>query len=111
SKFPVEPVTPPRLFANRTSVIIFAITFLNSVLLYWVMFFLPIYFQAVLGSSPSRSGVQLLPIVLVAIPTAIVAVVLLTKFGKYKPLHLFGFAICTIGLGLFTLLDAKSSMT
>ncbi|KAI4112525.1 MAG: hypothetical protein LQ338_008303 [Usnochroma carphineum] len=35
---------------------------------------------------------------------------MLAKWGKYKPLHLFGFAVCTIGLGLFTLLDENSSM-
>ena len=104
-----EPVVPPRLFGNRTSATVFAVTFLNSALLYWVMFFLPVYFQAVLSSSPERSGVQLLPIIVVAVPAAIVAVILLTKFGKYKPLHLGGFAVCTIGLGLFTLLDQNSS--
>lgn len=105
-----EPVIPPRLFGNRTSATVFAVTFLNSALLYWVMFFLPVYFQAVLLSSPARSGVQLLPIIVVAVPAAIVAVLLLAKFGKYKPLHLFGFGVCTIGLGLFTLFDRHTSM-
>ncbi|SPO01912.1 related to putative multidrug transporter Mfs1.1 (major facilitator family protein) [Cephalotrichum gorgonifer] len=109
SKFVKEPVVPPRLFANRTSATVFAITFLNSALLYWMLFFLPVYFQAVLGSSPARAGVQLLPSITIAIPFAIVAVVLLTKFGKYKPLHFFGFALNTIGLGLASLLDEKSS--
>ncbi|MCJ1246457.1 hypothetical protein MMC30_003664 [Trapelia coarctata] len=97
----IEPVVPPRLFTNRTSATVFAVTFLNSALLYWVMFFLPVYFQAVLGSSPARSGVQLLSIIVVAVPAAILAVILLTKFGRYKPLHLFG---------LFTLFDANTSM-
>ncbi|KAL6857588.1 hypothetical protein ACO1O0_005029 [Amphichorda felina] len=105
-----EPVVPPRLFANRTSVTVFAVTFLNSALLYWMLFFLPVYFQAVLGSSPARSGVQLLPAIAIAVPFAIVAVLLLAKFGKYKPLHFFGFALNTIGLGLFALLDEHSSM-
>ncbi|KAL8701125.1 MAG: hypothetical protein Q9224_000640 [Gallowayella concinna] len=106
----IEPVTPPRLFNNITSAVVFVATFLNSALLYWVMFFLPVYFQVVLGSSPRRSGVQLLPIITIAVPAAIAAVVMLTKWGKYKPLHLVGFAVCTIGLGLFTLLDEDSSM-
>ncbi len=108
--FLVEPVTPPRLFNNRTSAAVFVATFLNSAILYWVLFFLPVYFQAVLGSSPKRAGVQLLPIITIAVPAAILAVLLLAKWGKYKPLHLFGFAVCTIGLGLFTLLDQHSSM-
>lgn len=109
ASFIIEPVTPPRLFSNRTSVVVFAATFMNSALLYWVMFFLPVYFQAVLLSSPSRSGVQLLPIITIAVPAAIIAVLLLAKWGKYKPLHLGGFAVCTVGLGLFTLFDKNSS--
>lgn len=100
-----EPVVPPRLFGNRTSSTIFAVTFLNSALLFWLFFFLPVYFQAVLLSSPSRAGVQFLPMVVVALPAAIVAVLLLSKFGRYKPLHLFGFGVCTLGLGLLTMQD------
>ncbi|KAI1176371.1 multidrug resistance protein fnx1 [Nemania sp. FL0916] len=109
AKFIPEPVVPPRLFTNRTSVAVFAVTFLNSALLYWILFFLPVYFQSVLGSSPERAGVQLLPAIVIAVPAAIVAVLLLAKFGKYKPLHLAGFALNTVGLGLFSLLDDKSS--
>jgi uncharacterized membrane protein YeaQ/YmgE (transglycosylase-associated protein family) len=105
-----SPVVPPGLFRNRTAAIIFLATFLNSALLYWVLFFLPVYFQAVLGASPARAGVLLLPAVLFGIPGAIVAVLLLSKFGKYKPLHLFGFAVSVIGMGLFTLLDEDSNL-
>ncbi|KAJ9613457.1 hypothetical protein H2200_003399 [Cladophialophora chaetospira] len=104
-----EPVVPPRLFKNRTSAIIFAVTFLNSALLYWCLFFLPVYFQAVLLHSPTRSGVDLIPIIVIAVPTAIRAVLLLTKYGRYKPLHMFGFAVSTLALGLMTLLDGNTS--
>lgn len=109
SRFCIEPVTPPRLFANRTSAVVYINTFNNSILLYRVIYFIPVYFQAVLGSTPARTGVQVLPIVLTAVPGAIVAVLVLTKFGRYKHLHLVGFALMTIGLGLFSLLDASSS--
>jgi hypothetical protein len=64
----------------------------------------------VLGASPARAGVLLLPAVLFGIPGAIAAVLLLSKFGKYKPLHLFGFAVSVIGMGLFTLLDQDSTL-
>ncbi|KAL1981931.1 hypothetical protein VTN96DRAFT_1995 [Rasamsonia emersonii] len=104
-----EPVTPPRLFAHKMGAIVAINTLMNSILLYWVMFFLPIYFQGVLQSSPARSGVQMLPIVLVAVPGAVVTVIVLSKFGRYKHLHLVGFAIVTIGLGLFSLLETSTA--
>lgn len=109
TKFVKEPVVPARLFANRTSAVVLAVTFMNSALLFWMLFFVPVYFQAVLGSSPARAGVQLLPAIVIAVPAAIVAVLLLAKYGKYKPLHLFGFALNTLGLGLFSLLDQGST--
>ncbi|KAJ5510574.1 Major facilitator superfamily domain general substrate transporter [Penicillium expansum] len=109
SKFCAEPVVPPRLFKNRTSLVVFINTYLFTVLLYWVLFFIPVYFQAILGSSPARAGVQMLPITLVAIPGAVIAVIILSKFGKYKALHLVGFIILTLGMGLFAHLDRYSS--
>jgi hypothetical protein len=105
SRFCRELVVPPRLFKSRTSLVVFINTYLFTVLLYWVLFFIPVYFQAILGSSPARAGVQMLPITLVAIPGAVIAVIILSKFGKYKALHMVGFTILTLGMGLFAYLD------
>jgi MFS family permease len=109
SRFCREPVVPPRLFKSRTSLVVFINTYLFTVLLYWVLFFIPVYFQAILGSSPARAGVQMLPITLVAIPGAVIAVIILSKFGKYKALHMVGFTILTLGMSLFAYLDRYSS--
>ncbi|KAI0813669.1 hypothetical protein GGR55DRAFT_635451 [Xylaria sp. FL0064] len=106
-----EPVMPLEMFKNRTTVIIFGATFFNSLLLYWVLFFLPVYFQTALLTSATRAGVLLLPSILFAIPGSIVAVLALSKWGKYKPIHLVGFSISLIGLGIYILLNENSSLT
>lgn len=103
SRFCIEPVMPNRLFNSRTSVVIAICTFVNSVILYWVVYFLPVYFQVVLGSTPARAGVQVIPMTVIGIPGAAISVVVLAKWGKYRILHKIGFGIMTIGLGLFTL--------
>lgn len=104
-----EPVIPPVLFGNRTSATAFFLTFQHSVITFWMIYFLPVYFQAVLGSSPTRSGVQLLPTVTVFAPFAAIAGALVTKFGRYRPFHHLGFGVTTIAMGCFTLLDESSS--
>lgn len=109
SKFCTEPVMPPRLFGNRTSAAVYIITFLNSMILYWVMYFLPVFFQGVLRSSPARACIQLFPIIFVGVPGAVIAVVVLSKFGRYRMLHHVGFSLGTIALGLFTRLNRHSS--
>lgn len=93
---------PLRLFANRTSAIVFANTFIMSMLNYWIFFFLPLYFQAIQLSTPTRSGVQILPVTLIAIPGAAVAGVTLAKVGRYTFL--------TAGFGSLSVLDKDSSM-
>lgn len=110
SRFCFEPVIPPRLFGNRTSAAVYVNTFLNSAILYWVMYFLPVYFQAVLRSSPARTGVELLPIIVIGVPGAVIAVIVLTKFGRYRQLHHLGFALGTLALGLFTRLSRNSKI-
>lgn len=104
-----EPVMPPRLFNNRTSVLAFVLVFIHGMILYWVTYFLPVYFQSVLLSSPTRSGVQFLPTVVVLIPFAIIAGGLVTTTGRYKPLCIIGFGLQALSVGLFSMLDSSSS--
>ena len=108
SKFCVEPTMPIRLFTNRTSATSFGLTFLHSIVTIWAVYFLPVYFQGVLASTPGRSGVQLLPTILFLIPFAAMGGGILAKFGRYRPIHHVGFAIMIIGFGLFSLLNAGS---
>ncbi|CZS77003.1 unnamed protein product [Fusarium graminearum] len=108
SGIPSEPVMPIRLFPSRTSYIVYANTFLNQLLIMWLYYFLPLYFQAVKMSTPSRSGVQMLPVALIAVPGAALSAFMLSRWGKYKGLHVSGFLIMTVGVGLFGLLDEDS---
>lgn len=103
------PTLPPQLFANRTSVTALLLTFVHTLLLYWEIYFMPVYFQAVLGSTPARSGVQLLPTVITLMVFGAIGGGLMEKFGRYRPFHHLGFALMTAGFGIFTLLDTASS--
>jgi MFS family permease len=103
-----EPSVPPRLFANRTSCIGFFLAFDSAMILNWTAYFLPFYFQAGLGASPVRSGVDVLPFNLFMVPAAMVAGGLLAKFGQYKPFHWAGFGLFAISAGLLSTLDSTS---
>ncbi|KAF2828618.1 major facilitator superfamily MFS_1 [Ophiobolus disseminans] len=96
---------PPRIFANRTSVAGFYIDFVSSMLLQWVAFFWPIYFQGTRGTSPLKAGIYFIPFEAFLLTTAVVAGGLLTKLGHYRPLHLVGFVLSTLGPGLNILLS------
>lgn len=110
SKFGIQPTIPPSMFGNRTSAAGLALTFVQSMLLTWQIFFLPIYFQAVQLASPTRSGVLLLPFILIGVPTSIIAGGALVRTGRYKPIHIIGFTLSTLAAGLYIDLNASSSL-
>ncbi|KAK8079267.1 hypothetical protein PG994_003074 [Apiospora phragmitis] len=109
SRFAANPMMPIHLFTHRATLAVFALTFLHGVITMWAFYFLPVYFQGVLGETSCRSGIMLLPTILALIPAAIVGGLLLTKFGRYKPIPIVAFALVTVGFGLFSILGENSS--
>lgn len=104
-----NPTIPLHLLSNRTTATAYALTFLHGFVTMWILYFLPVYFQGVKGSTPARSGVQLLPTILTILPFAALGGGLLTKFGRYKPIHFAAFVVMSVGMGLFILIDENSS--
>lgn len=110
SGFVAEPVMPGRLFKHRTSIVVLCNTFLNTTIYFWYLYFLPVYFQAVSLYSATRAGYSLLPQALAGAPGAMAAAIALSRWGKFKPIHFFGFALTTLGMGLLALLDEETSI-
>ena len=110
SKWCIEPTIPGRLFTNRTCAVAMILTFAQSMLTFWWIYFLPVYFVSVQKVSTGRSGVLLLPSVTSGVLTALVSGYIVTRTGRYKLLHLAGFALMTVASGLFTLLNSSSSL-
>ena len=110
SGFISSPMVPLHLFTNRTSAGVFVLTFLHGLISMWALYFLPIYFQGVLGATPYRSGVMLLPTILPLVFFAIIGGLLLTKLGRYKPILTVAFAFIVVGFGLFSILNQDSSV-
>lgn len=64
---------------------------------------------AVNGTSVLRVDIDILPLNIFLAPFAIIAGGLLSKFGRYRPVHWTGFAFSAIGCGLFSILGDHSS--
>ena len=105
SKWCSHPIMPPSIFSNATSRVAFALTAIHGFVTYGVQFYLPPFFQAVKGSNPTTSGIEVLPTTLIIVVLAAVGGPLLSCWGKYKPIHQVGFGVMTLGFGLFTMLS------
>ena len=67
-----------------------------------MVYYLPIWFQAVKGVSPVKSGIDNIPLVLSLVFASIFSGGLVQKIGYYTPLMLFCAAIMSVGAGLIT---------
>lgn len=104
-----EPSFPRVIVSNRTSSAVLTMTLVNSITMYGTFYFLPVYFQGVLAKSPLDSGIALAPISAAVIPFAVVSGILLSKVGKYRPIHIFGWSAMLVAVGLCSTLDRHSS--
>ncbi|RYO86812.1 hypothetical protein DL766_000148 [Monosporascus sp. MC13-8B] len=105
-----HPAMPKALFGNRTSVAALLATFMQLMVSYVPLYFLPLYFQAVQRVSPSRSGVQIIPFSATFCVSGLVGGILVSKLGRFKGVHIISFALQIVSLETFTLLDGNSTM-
>ena len=70
-----------------------------------LLYYLPVYFQSVDGVSPSRSGIDNVPLVIGVSLATIISGGLISTFGHYVPMMIAGSALATIGAGLIYTLD------
>lgn len=104
-----EPTMPIRLFANRTSLGGFLLTFLHALIMYAMVYFLPLYFQAVKNTGILESGVNTIALFATAMSFSTVSALLLSRFGRYVPLFFSGWALMSLCMGLYSRMDANTS--
>ncbi|KAK3358748.1 putative MFS multidrug transporter [Lasiosphaeria hispida] len=74
-------------------------------------YFLPIYFQAVIGATPIMSGVYLLPNIISQLAGTVISGALVGKLGYYLPWSVAAGALLTTGCGLISTYSPTSSKT
>ncbi|GAA5878423.1 hypothetical protein JCM8547_003596 [Rhodosporidiobolus lusitaniae] len=103
------PVVPPFIFKNRTVAAIFLTTFFSGATILVQLYYLPQLFQVVQGVSATRSGVLLIPQLVMTTVFVAFSGQLVSRTGEYKPSIVIGYAIWVVGLGLLSTLDENSS--
>lgn len=99
-RFHRQPIIPPRIFATRSSAACLAVGLLHGFTYIACLYYLPLYFQLVLGASPVQSGLWLL---IAAVPMAVITVVaalIIVRTGWYRPIIWASASCLTLGIGL-----------
>lgn len=97
-----------RLLRDRTFGGMAAYIFAVSGGFFIILYILPIYFQAARNASAQQSGINNLPLVLGASIFTVISGILLTVWGQYIPLMIFGSVVASIAAGLTYTLDIDS---
>jgi len=97
-----EPIIPLRLFLNPIFAVGSLYAFLAGVAMFGAIIFLPFYLQAVMGMSPTESGLAMLPAVLGILTTSIISGRLITRTGHYKIFPIIGAAVLMVALFLMS---------
>ncbi len=103
-----EPVLPMRLFRNRIFVLTSGVGFVVGFALFGAVTYMPLFLQVVKGSSPTGSGLQLLPLMGGLLITSIASGQVITRTGHYKPFPIAGTGVMVIALYLLSTLDPAS---
>jgi EmrB/QacA subfamily drug resistance transporter len=85
-----EAILPPRLFHLRGFVIPVTVIAIQAMALFGSLVYLPLFFQLVMGRSPTHAGLLMAPLMAGVILTSVTGGRLVTRTGRYKIFPVIG---------------------
>ncbi|KLJ11333.1 hypothetical protein EMPG_13408 [Blastomyces silverae] len=95
------PILPMALFADSSNVFTLLLNWSHASNFIAGAFFLPLYFQTVLGTSPILSGVYILPQAVSLSVVSFIIGFIIRKTGTYVEYIRLGMLVMTLGTGLY----------
>ena len=99
-KFARNPVIPTRIFQQATNVAAFSLACFHAFVFISFDFFLPLYFQVILGLNPLVSGITLFALIIPLSAMPMVGGLIIRKTGNYTIPIYVGTVLMTLGNGL-----------
>ncbi|RQM04546.1 hypothetical protein DH86_00004399, partial [Scytalidium sp. 3C] len=104
------PLISPAVFRSWSNNATFFVVFSHGMVLIGIEYYLPLYFQSVRQSSPLRSGILLLPLIVTQAIVEILVGVLINRTGHYREFIWAGVTLMTIGTGLYINFGTNTSI-
>jgi hypothetical protein len=81
----VEPLIKSSIFSTSTAKSTYFATTIHGMILWSILYYMPLYYEVVKGYGPITAGISLFPFTFTIGPSAIVIGLLITKTGRYRP--------------------------
>ncbi|MBB5960147.1 EmrB/QacA subfamily drug resistance transporter [Saccharothrix tamanrassetensis] len=104
-----EPMLPMRLFRSPVFAVCSVLSFVVGFAMLGGVTFLPTYLQYVHGASATRSGLEMLPLVIGLLIASVVTGNVIGKTGRYRVFPLVGSTLMVAGMLLLSLLDENTA--
>jgi EmrB/QacA subfamily drug resistance transporter len=105
-----DALLPLRLFRGRTFSVAVTSSFFIGMAMFGGLLLLPLYLQVVRGSSPTRAGLQLLPMIVGMMLSSIIGGITISKTGRYRIFPIGGAVFILAALLMFSQLGADTSL-
>lgn len=105
-----EALLPLRLFRGRTFTVAMASSTIVGMGMLGGMLLLPLYLQIVRGSSPTRAGLELIPLVVGIASGSVLSAQVIARTGRYRMLPILGTGLFAAALFLFAVVGADTPL-
>ncbi|CZR51713.1 related to putative multidrug transporter [Phialocephala subalpina] len=105
-----EPLIRRSLFNSPTAITAYAGTLIHGVLVWSLLYYMPLYFEVAKNYTPVYSGVAIFPFTFTVAPAAVVVGIVIAKTGRYRPSIWVGWFLATFGMGLLIYLQQSTNV-
>ncbi|CAI7608244.1 unnamed protein product [Penicillium pancosmium] len=105
-KVPHDPIVRLAIFKEKTALVTYLGTCIHGIVLWCLLYYLPLYYECVKGYSAIISGVGVFPETFTVAPTSN----RVSKWGRFRWAIWSGWFLSTLGMGLLYLLGPDSSV-
>jgi EmrB/QacA subfamily drug resistance transporter len=102
------PIVPMPYFKNRAISFSFVMAFLNQMLMFAVILYLPYFVQTVMGSTATVSGVVITPMMIGLLLASNLAGQLVSRTGKCRLLSIGSFVLTAVGMFLLCTINSTT---
>ncbi|KAF2096231.1 MFS general substrate transporter [Rhizodiscina lignyota] len=96
------------IFSNVSSVAAYFGAFTQGMLLFCILYYIPLYLRVTQDFSPLLTGVGCMPVTVILLPSSAIVGALMRKYGVFRPAIWVGWTITILSQGLLILLDADT---
>jgi EmrB/QacA subfamily drug resistance transporter len=103
-----EPVLPLRIVRDKVMRVCVGINFTSGLLFWCVLFFVPLFVQEVRGTTPTRAGFTLMPLMFGAAFGTLVTGRRVEQTGRYRAWPVWGSVMTLAGVALLTTIGSST---